>query len=584
MKKILTYYLKPYYLRMSMGFMIKFVGSIMDLCLPWILAYVIDTIIPLKDKNQIYLWGGMMIFCSILAVAFNIIANRMASKVARDATENIRNDLFEKVIYLSDSYIDEYTKPSLMSRLTTDTYNVHQMIGRIQRLGVRAPILLIGGIVVTLTLDPVLACVLIITLPFLALIMIKVSQRSIPMYTKLQKSIDRFVRIVREDIAGIRVIKALSKESYERDRFEQINTEVVGQEQKAGVVMAVIDPSVSIIMNLALVGVLVVGAYRVNNGSSEVGKILAFMTYFTLILNAMISISKMFVITSKAIASANRIDEILELKEDMEIVEVLESYNKETSKLDNALEETYHVVFENVSFAYNSDGEEEDLKDINFKLKRGETLGILGGTGAGKSTIVSLLLRFYDVKDGQISIDGMNIKSIPLQELRSKFGVAFQNDMIFEDTILENVNLGRNLSEEQIQEALLYARAKEFVEQKTNNLEEALDIKGANLSGGQKQRILIARALAAHPEILILDDSSSALDYQTDAMLRQELGQHFEDTTKIIVAQRVSSVMQADHIIVLEEGQVIGYGKHEHLINECEPYRQISASQMGGVA
>lgn len=584
MKKILTYYLKPYYLRMSMGFMIKFVGSIMDLCLPWILAYVIDTIIPLKDKNQIYLWGGMMIFCSILAVAFNIIANRMASKVARDATENIRNDLFEKVIYLSDSYVDEYTKPSLMSRLTTDTYNVHQMIGRIQRLGVRAPILLIGGIVVTLTLDPVLACVLIITLPFLGMIMIKVSQRSIPMYTKLQKSIDRFVRIVREDIAGIRVIKALSKESYEKERFEQINTEVVGQEQKAGVVMAVIDPSVSIIMNLALVGVLVVGAYRVNSGSSEVGKILAFMTYFTLILNAMISISKMFVITSKAIASANRIDEILELQEDMEIIKVVESYTKESSKGDHALDENYHVVFENVSFAYNSDGEEDDLKDINFKLKRGETLGILGGTGAGKSTIVSLLLRFYDVKEGQISIDGIDIKSIPLQELRSKFGVAFQNDMIFEDTILENVNLGRNLSEEQIQEALLYARAKEFVEQKTNNLEEALDIKGANLSGGQKQRILIARALAAHPEILILDDSSSALDYQTDAMLRQELGKHFEDTTKIIVAQRVSSVMQADHIIVLEEGQVIGYGKHEELINECEPYRQISASQMGGVA
>ena len=574
MQKILTYYLKPYYFRMSIGFMIKFVGSIMDLCLPWILAYMIDTIIPIKDKGQIYLWGLMMIVCSFLAVSFNIIANRMASKVARDTTEHIRNDLFEKVMYLSDSYMDTYTKPSIMSRLTTDTYNVHQMIGRIQRLGVRAPILLIGGIFVTLTLDPVLACVLIITLPFLAWIMIKVSQRSIPMYTKLQQSIDRFVRIVREDISGIRVIKALSKEDYERNRFENINHEVVGEEQKAGMLMAVIDPSVSVIMNLALVGVLIVGAFRVNSGLSEVGKILAFMTYFTIILNAMISISKMFVILSKAIASANRIDTILELEDDMEVVEVLNTY---------ADEQKYHVVFENVSFAYNK-GEEDDLKDISFEVKEGETLGILGGTGAGKSTIVSLLLRFYDVKQGRILINGRDIKSIPLQELRSKFGVVFQNDMIFEDTILENVNLGRDLSEEEIEEALLYARAKEFVDQKANNLEEALDIKGANLSGGQKQRILIARALAAHPEILVLDDSSSALDYQTDAMLRQELNMHFKKTTKIIVAQRVSSVMQADHIIVLEEGRMIGYGRHEELLAQCESYRQISASQMGGVA
>lgn len=571
MKRILTYYLKPYYGRIGIGFIIKFIGSIMDLCLPWILAYVIDTIIPLKDKGQIYFWGSMMIMCSFLAVSFNIIANRMASKVARDTTKQVRNDLFKKVMYLSDTYMDTYTKPSLMSRLTTDTYNVHQMISRMQRLGVRAPILLVGGIIVTLTLDPVLSCVLLITLPFLALIMIKVSQKSIPMYTKLQESIDRFVRIIREDISGIRVIKALSKEAYERKRFERVNEEVVEQEQKSGILMASIDPGVNIVMNLALIGVLIVGAYRVNSGLSEVGKILAFMTYFTIILNAMIFISKMFVILSKAIASAERITEILELKEDMEMIEDLEIYEQE-----------YHVVFEKVSFAYNENRKEDDLEEISFKLKRGETLGILGGTGAGKSTIVSLLLRFYDVRKGRILINGKNIKSLPLEKLRSLFGVVFQNDMIFEDTILENVNLGRHLSEEQIQEALLYAKAKEFVDQKANHAEEALDIKGANLSGGQKQRILIARALAARPDILILDDASSALDYQTDAMLRNELSQHFKETTKVIIAQRVSSIMQADHIIVLEEGKMIGSGRHDELMKNCEVYRQISTLQMGG--
>lgn len=573
MKKILTHYLKPHYFRMSIGFIIKFIGSIMDLCLPWILAYMIDTIIPIKDKNQIYLWGLMMVLCSFLAVSFNILANRMASRVARDTTECIRNDLFEKVIYLSESYIDAYTKPSLMSRLTTDTYNVHQMIGRIQRLGVRAPILLIGGIGVTLTLEPVLSCVLMVTLPFLAWIMFQVSQKSIPMYTKLQQSIDCFVRIVREDIGGIRVIKALSKEAYELKRFESINQQVVEEEQEVGKLMARIDPSVSVIMNLALVGVLIVGAFRVHNGLSEVGKILAFMTYFTIILNAMISISKMFIILSKAIASAHRIDEILELQDDMKVKEDIHVHN----------DEKYHITFEHVSFSYNKGGE-KDLDDISFKIKRGETLGILGGTGAGKSTIISLLLRLYDVDHGRICIEGQDITSISLKRLRSKFGVVFQNDMIFEDTIFENINLGRHLSEEAVEEALFYARAKEFVEQKANQLEEKLEIKGANLSGGQKQRILIARALVAHPEILVLDDSSSALDYKTDAMLRQELNQYFKNTTKIIVAQRVSSIMQADHIIVLEEGKVIGYGTHEQLIEKCESYKEISRLQMGGVA
>ena len=581
MKKILTYYLKPYYLRMSIGFMIKFIGSIMDLCLPWILAYVIDIIIPLKDKKQIYFWGFMMIVCSFLAVSFNIIANRMASKVARDATKTIRDDLFEKVMYLSDCNMDSYTKPSIMSRLTTDTYNVHQMIGRMQRLGVRAPILLIGGIIVTLTLDPVLSGVLLITLPFLAFIMIKVSQKSIPMYTKLQESIDQFVRIIREDISGIRVIKALSKEAYEKKRFEHINEDVIAQEKRSGIVMAVIDPSVNIIMNLALVGVLVVGAYRVNRGLSEVGKILAFMTYFTIILNAMISISKMFVILSKAIASANRIEVILNLEEDMKVESLQEDHEKAFEE-EESLQEDYHIVCDNVSFAYNLQMDEDDLKEISFKLRRGETLGILGGTGAGKSTIISLLLRFYDVKKGCILIEGSQRKSIPLKELRKKFGVVFQNDMIFEDTIFENIRLGRALSEDQIQEALLYAKAKEFVDQKANHMEEALDIKGANLSGGQKQRILIARALAAHPDILILDDSSSALDYQTDAMLRQELNHHFKDTTKIIVAQRVSSIMHADHIIVLEDGKMIGEGAHHELMAVCESYKQISVLQMGG--
>lgn len=572
MKRIVTYYLKPYYSRMILEFFIKFLGTIMDLCLPWILAHMIDSVIPKESKTMIFYWGIIMLICSAFALTFNIIANRMASKVARNTTERIRHDLFEKIMYLSNKQTDFFTKPSLISRLTSDTYYIHQMLGRMQRLGVRAPILLIGGIFITLTLDPVLTLVLVLVLPFLVLIITKISRRSIPMYAKLQESTDQFVRLVREDIAGIRVIKALSKIDYEREKFDAINKEVVGREKKAGMTMAVVDPLMHLLMNVGLIIVIVVGAYRVNQGHSEVGKILAFMTYFTVILNAMMSISKMFVILSKSFASANRINAILDSKEDFTIITEDPVDDKPEQDIDA-------ISFEQVSFSYN--GAENNLTDISFSLKKGETLGIIGETGSGKTTIIHLLMRFYDAQKGKISIHGRDIKSIPLKELRSLFGVVFQNDALFEDSITENIRLGRQLSEKEVEDAVSYAQAKEFVEQKEGGYLEHLNIKGANLSGGQKQRILIARALAAHPDILILDDSSSALDYKTDASLRKELKDHFKDTTTIIIAQRISSIMQADHILVLEDGNCIGYGTHEELMNTCSIYKEISQSQMG---
>lgn len=574
MKKIITYYLKPYYSRMLVGFLIKFSGTIMDLCLPWILAYMIDNVIPQKNKTIIFQWGLVMLACSILALVFNIIANRMASKVARDTTERIRHDLFEKIMYLSNKQTDFFTKPSLISRLTSDTYYIHQMLGRMQRLGIRAPILLTGGIIITLTLDPVLTLVLILVLPFLVIIITKISRRSIPMYAKLQESTDQFVRLVREDIAGIRVIKALSKTDYEREKFDDVNKEVVGREKKAGMTMAVVDPLMNLLMNIGLVIVIIAGAYRVNQGTSEVGKILAFMTYFTIILNAMMSISKMFVILSKSFASANRINSILDAKEDLTIMPSEEKEREEKQE-----QPFFAISFEHVSFSY--DETENNLNDISFSLKKGETLGIIGETGSGKTTIVNLLMRFYDVQKGNILINGRNIKTMDLKELRRLFGVVFQNDTLFEDSIAENIRLGRPLSEKEMEDAIFYAQAKEFVEQKEGGYFEHLNIKGANLSGGQKQRILIARALASHPDILILDDSSSALDYKTDASLRKELKTHFKDTTTIIIAQRISSIMHADHILVLEDGNCIGYGTHEELMQTSNIYQEISQSQMG---
>ena len=596
MKKIISFYLKPYYKRMGIGFAVTFTGSIMDLCIPWVLAYVIDNVIPMKSLQKIYLWGGVMIFCSFVAVAFNIIANRMASKVASEATQIIRHDLFAKTMYLSARQTDAFTKPSLISRLTTDTYNVNQMIGRIQRLGVRAPILLIGGIIFTMALDPVLASILLLVMPVLALVMAAVSRKGMPLYRKLQETADKFVCLVREDIAGIRVIKALSKMDYAKDKFDRVNTMVVTCERNAEQTMADLNPAMNILLNLGLVGVILAGAYRVNAGTSEVGKILAFMTYFTIILNAMMSISRMFVIINKAVASGARIEQVLDCEEDM--VRIFgdecgvkagkergeEPGEKPGEKLgEGAGKEEQgqygEIVFDHVTFSYNKN--EPNLNDISFCVNKGEMLGVIGATGSGKTTLAALLMRLVDVDQGRILIQGQDIRSMEKKELQKKFGVVFQNDIIFEDSIFENVRMGRELSREDVRKALGYAQADEFTREKERNEGAMLDIKGANLSGGQKQRILIARALAAKPDILILDDSSSALDYRTDAKLRKQLKEHFRNTTTIMIAQRISSVMHADHILVLEDGEMIGYGTHEELIEQCQVYKEISRSQTG---
>ena len=350
---------------------------------------------------------------------------------------------------------------------------------------------------------------------------------------------------------------------------------MVDWERKATVTTSITNPDKNVILNLGLVAVILTGAFRVNQGTSEVGKILAFMTYFTIILNALMSISRLFIMSSKAAASAARIVTVLEADQEM-VLQELET--DEEAAMAEAEADSVHVEFDHVSFSYNK--VENNLENISFRLKRGETLGIIGATGAGKTTIVNLLMRFYDADQGTVRIDGKDVRTMGLHELRKRFGAVFQNDTIFEDTIMENINMGRDLSEEAVMEAVLYGRASEFVAEK-GGISEQLDIKGANLSGGQKQRILIARALAARPDILILDDSSSALDYKTDAALRKELREHFAETTCVIIAQRISSIMNSDHIMVLEDGQMIGYGTHRELMETCEIYREIGKSQMG---
>ena len=566
--KYVFHYLRPYVMKMLVGFLIKFTGTIMDLCLPWILAYVIDNVIPIGQIGPVVWWGVVMLACSVVAVVTNILANRMAAAVARDTTRRIRYDLFRKIAYLTNRQVDKFTIPSLISRMTSDTYNIHQMVGMMQRIGIRAPILLIGGILITLTLDPVLTLVLVSVLPFIVVVTVFVSRKGVPMFRVSQEVLDNMVRVVRENAAGIRVIKALSKTEDEKRHFDLVNKQVIQTEKKASMTMASISPAMNLLLNVGLTLVVLVGAMRVNSGLGEVGEIVAFTSYFTIILNAMMTITRIFTMYSKASASANRIGEVLLAPEEMTV-----------QPEKTVMAEDDHVVFDHVSFSYNK--KEDNLTDIHFSIRRGETLGIIGPTGAGKSTIAQLLLRFYDVDKGEIRIGGRNIQELDPGILREKFGVVFQNDVLFEDTIAENIRLGREIGKESLEKAAQYAQAADFIAEREGYGSE-LAIKGANLSGGQKQRILIARALAGAPEILILDDSSSALDYKTDASLRSDIRTHYSSTTTILIAQRVSTVMRCDHILVLNDGKMAGYGTHEELMESCELYREIERIQMGG--
>lgn len=570
--KTITGYLKPYTGRMILGFTIKVLGTFMDLGLPWVLAYIIDEVIPQESYRLIAVWGIVMLVLAVGARIFNVKANQMASKIGRDSILEIRHDLFVRIQHLSGRQLDHFGIPSLISRMTTDTYNIHSTIGRLQRLGVRAPIILIGGIIITFTMEPVLTLVLLCTLPLIALGIFLISRKGLPLYQLLQTKIDAMIRVVRENITGVRVIKALSKNDYERRRFAGVNQAVCDQEFHAGRIMGAMNPMMNMVLNSALTIMIIAGAYRVNSGYTDVGTIMAFLSYFTMILNAVMSINRIFIDLSKSSASAARIREVLNTPSDQPVLQIPVQSSPS------------HIEFRDVTFSYNPHPEDEEvpncLSHISFAIKKGESLGIIGSTGCGKTTIINLLMRFYDADSGEVLINGRNVQSFELDELRQRFGVVFQNDILFANTVYENINFGRELSREDVRKAAGYAQALPFIESLADGFDSEVAAKGANFSGGQKQRLLIARSLAAHPEILILDDSSSALDYKTDASLRKALREHFSETTTIIIAQRISSIYQCDHILVLEDGHCVGYGSHEDLMEQCEIYREIHESQM----
>lgn len=544
--------------------MFKFIATMAELSLPLVLDYLIDEIVPTKNITFMVYAGIVMLAAAVVAITCNIVANRLAAKAAGNMTRDLRYALFKKITYLKSGQVDEFTLPSLVSRLTSDTYYVNQAVARTLRLGVRAPILLVGGLVFTFLLNWRLALVLLACIPLVVLVLFVITAKSVPMYYRVQRSADKSVRAMQENISGVRVIKALCKTEYEERKYEAVNAELTADEFRANKLAALTNPIVTLILNLGLVGVIVVGAVV----SAPSGTVLAFLSYFVLILNAMLGISKIFVVLSKGVASAGRITRVLETDE---------SVSCEECKGGNP---DYAFEFKDVCFSYN--GKEDNLKHASFGVRRGQTVGIIGGTGSGKTTVINLLMRFYDAGRGAVYVGGRDVRSYPEGELRRKFGVAFQSDFLIASTVRENIDYFRNLPEENILKAAEVACASEFIEGLEGGLDYALAQKAANLSGGQKQRLLIARALAAEPEILVLDDSSSALDYSTDAKLRKGLKEQYPDCTKLIVAQRVSAVRHADMILVMDDGEIVGAGTHEELKNTCEEYVQICLVQTGG--
>lgn len=564
---------------MVIGTVIKVAGSMGELMIPYVLEHMIDNVVPGKQVQEVLIWGGIMIALTILVRQLNITANRMAVRVSKDSNYDIRRDLFRKSLNLSGRQVDEIGLPSLTSRMTSDSYNLQNFIRAVQTMGIRAPILLIGGIIVTLVMDKRLALILCIMAPFMIAIMVFISMKGIPFYEKVQARVDDIVRIMRENITGIRVVKALSKEKYEKERYGKANSDMAKQDMKAGIVMALPVPLVTMLLNVGLTLVVFLGAHLVNDGVTKPGVILAFLTYFNMVMMGTMGLSRVFTMMSKANASADRIQAVIDMEEELTPIP-----EEEAARTDR---EGY-IVFDHVTFHYGNDDpmaghdRQNCLTDIDFTMQKGGSLGIIGATGSGKTTIANLLMRFYDANEGHVFVDGKDVRTYEKDALHRMFGVVFQNDVIFADTLRENMAFGRTVDENRLWAAAEDARAKDFLEQYEEGLDHEAVIHGANLSGGQKQRVLIARALAAKPEILILDDSSSALDYKTDADLRRAIRENYGDTTTIIVAQRISSIMGLDDIIVLEEGQIIGHGTHGQLMENCKLYQDIYNTQMGG--
>ncbi len=568
----LAHYLKHYKKQVIIGPFFKLLEAIFELIVPLVMAAIIDIGIKNNDTNYILRMGGLMVLLGFMGLIFALICQYNASIASQGVGTLLRNDLFKHIHSLTFSELDIIGTNSLITRITNDVNQIQLAVAMLIRLVIRAPFLVIGSIVMAMMLDLKLSIIFIVVAPFVSLILYYVMSHSIPFYKVRQSQIDKISLITRENLEGSRVIRAFSKQDHEINRFDSANNDVTDIVIRVGKLSAILNPATFVVLNLAIISIIKFGSERVDMGILAQGQIIAFVNYMTQISLALVVVANLVVIFTKASASAARINEIFETKPSF-----TEGLGISHNTINN---NTPKISLNNVSFSYTG-SDEYALSDITVDIFSGQTIGIIGGTGSGKSTLVNLLPRFYDVTKGEIQIDGISIKEYSFQQLRSKFGIVPQKSVLFKGSIAENLRWGKaDATNTELEKAIEIAQATEFVNSKPNKFDEVIAQGGKNISGGQKQRLTIARALVGNPEILILDDSSSALDYATDASLRMAIRENRANATVIMVSQRANTLKHADKIIVLEDGQIAGIGSHEELFDTCATYKEICLSQL----
>lgn len=561
-------YLANYKLQLIVGPVCKFTEAVFELIIPLIVANIIDTGIASGDRNYILRKGGLMIFLGVLGLACALTCQYLASAASQGVGTELRRDLFRKINILSDADTSKFGTSSLVTRLNNDVNDLQQAVAMLIRLVVRAPFLVIGATVMAAMIDLKLSTVFLVSAPLVALALWLVMTKTVPMFTQIQKKLDRVALITRENLSGVRVVRAFSKQKDETVRFNEACDEVRDRSVRAGFISALLNPATYVIMNLSAAAVIWFGGVRVNSGALTQGQVIAFVNYLNQILLALIVVSHLVNIFTRAEAASKRVFEVFDTEPSVE-----GGSSTETTVRDCAVE------FKNVSFSYEKNGESA-LKNLSVKAMKGETVGIIGPTGSGKSTLASLIPRFYDVDEGEVIVDGINVKEYTFEALRSRIGVVPQRAVLFTGTVADNLRWGNpEATQDDMDEALRAAQAYEFIYALPDKLESNVKAGGKNFSGGQRQRLTVARALIRKPQILILDDSSSALDYLTDRRMRDAIRQKLDGTTVFIISQRANAVMNADRIIVLDDGEVEGIGTHAELMESCAVYQEIVRSQ-----
>jgi ATP-binding cassette subfamily B multidrug efflux pump len=563
-------FLKPYAMVVTGILVLLFFQSIAELYLPTLMSDIVNTGIVKGDTNYIMRIGGLMLIVAAVSGVCTILASFFSSKVATKFGRDIRKKVFSRAESFSLNEFDKVGTASLITRTTNDIMQVQQVTILILRMMISAPLMCIGGIIMAVSKDAELSLILVVVIPVLAGIIALVATKGVPLFKAMQVKLDKLNLVVRENLIGIRVIRAFNRIDDEKIRFTEANSDLTNTAIKVNKIMAVLMPAMMIIMNLTSVAIIWFGGIRIDSGKMQVGDMMAFIQYAMQIMFSLIMVSMMFVMIPRAEASAVRINEVLDMKP--EINDPMEPKN--TNK------ERGYIEFKDVTFSYPG-AEQPAISNISFSAKPGEITAIIGGTGSGKSTLISLIPRFYDIDSGSILVDGMDIREMSQENLRKKIGFVPQKAVLFTGTISDNIRYGKeDANDMEIRHAAEIAQASEFVSNMKEGYDSMIAQGGSNVSGGQKQRLAIARALVRRPEIFIFDDSFSALDFKTDAKLRAALKSEIKDSTAIIVAQRVSTVIDADRIIVLDEGRITGIGTHKTLLNDCEIYREIVSSQL----